>query len=53
MNITLATYLDKIEFCITACSKVLPHVQDMLMLIEEELNLLEQISDEKRLGLRE
>ena len=53
MNITLATYLDKIEFCITACSKVLPHVQDMLMLIEEELDLLEQISDEKRLGLRE
>ncbi|WP_350561569.1 wax ester/triacylglycerol synthase family O-acyltransferase [Psychrobacter sp. CAL346-MNA-CIBAN-0220] len=53
MNITLATYLDKIEFCITACSKLLPHVQDMLMLIEEELNVLEHISEEKYLGLRE
>lgn len=44
MNITLATYLDKIEFCITACSKALPHVQDMLTLIEKELTLLETIS---------
>lgn len=53
MNITLATYLDKIEFCITACSKTLPHVQDMLALIEEELDVLERISEEKLLGLRE
>lgn len=53
MNITLATYLDKIEFCITACSKALPHVQDMLILIEEEIDVLENISEEKQLGLRE
>ncbi len=53
LNITYATYLDKIDFCITACSKILPHVQDMLLLIEEELSLLESISEEKRLGLRE
>lgn len=53
LNITLASYQDKIEFCITACSKILPHVQDMLALIEEELSLLESISEEKRLGLRE
>ncbi|TXD96997.1 wax ester/triacylglycerol synthase family O-acyltransferase [Psychrobacter frigidicola] len=53
MNITYTTYLDKIEFCITACSKLLPHVQDMLALIEDELCLLENISEEKRLGLRE
>lgn len=53
MNITFATYLDKIEFCITACSKALPHVQDMLVLIEEEIGVLEQVSEEKRLGLRE
>ncbi|MEK6202738.1 MAG: wax ester/triacylglycerol synthase family O-acyltransferase [Psychrobacter sp.] len=46
MNITLASYLDKIEFGITACSKALPHVQDMLMLIEEELQLLESVSKE-------
>ena len=44
MNITLASYLDKIEFGITACSKILPHVQDMLVLLEEELNVLEQLS---------
>ncbi len=55
MNITLASYLDKIEFGITACSKTLPHVQDMLILIEEELQLLERASNElpSGLGLRE
>lgn len=53
MNITLASYLDKVEFCITACSKLLPHVQDMLCLIEEEIDVLENISKEKHLGLRE
>ena len=46
MNITLASYLDKIEFGITACSKALPRVQDMLLLIEEELQLLEKVSKE-------
>lgn len=45
MNITLSTYLDKIEFCITACSKLLPHVQDMLALLEEELEVLEKLAD--------
>ena len=53
MNITLTTYLDKLEFCITACSKLLPRVQDMLALLEEELDALEAISDEKQAGLRE
>lgn len=55
MNITLASYLDKIEFGITACSKTLPHVQDMLLLIEEELQLLERTSNElpSGLGLRD
>ena len=53
MNITFASYLDKIEFCVTACSKLLPHVQDMLLLLEEELCVLERIMEEKRLGLRE
>ncbi len=52
MNITLASYLDKIEFCITACSKLLPRVQDMLVLLEEELSLLESVCEEKRLGVR-
>lgn len=45
MNITLSTYLDKIEFCITACSKLLPHVQDMLSLLEEELTVLERLTE--------
>lgn len=53
MNITLATYLDKIEFCIVACSKLLPHVQDMLKLIEEELVVLEKLSEDKRSGVLE
>lgn len=53
MNITYTTYLDKVEFCITACSKLLPHVQDILALIDEELSVLEAISEEKCLGLRE
>lgn len=46
MNITLASYLDRIEFGITACSKALLHIQDMLILIEEELDLLEATSKE-------
>ncbi len=53
LNITYATYLDKIDFCITACSKILPHVQDMLTFIEEELCILERTSKEKCLGMRE
>lgn len=40
MNITLASYLDKIEFGITACSQTLPHIQDMLAFIEEEIDTL-------------
>ena len=47
LNITLSSYQDKIEFCITACSKLLPHLQDMLGLIEDELSLLEGISEAK------
>lgn len=53
MNITLTSYLDKIEFGITACSKVLPHVQTLLCLIEEEIALFEQVCAERKLGLRE
>ncbi|WP_435979794.1 WS/DGAT/MGAT family O-acyltransferase [Psychrobacter sp. DM4] len=49
LNITLASYLDRIEFCITACSKRLPHVQDMLSLIEKEITTLEQVCEDRRL----
>ena len=53
MNITLASYLDKIEFGITACSHTLPNVQNMLRLLDEELATFEQICDERDLGLRD
>lgn len=53
LNITLASYLDKIEFGITACSKILPHVQDMLTHIEEELADFDNICREQRLGIRD
>lgn len=46
MNITFASYLDKIEFGITACNDVLPRAQDMLKLIDLELDLLEKSADE-------
>jgi diacylglycerol O-acyltransferase len=51
MNITFASYLDKVEFCITACSKILPRIQDMLVLIDEELSVLERVSEEKCLEM--
>lgn len=53
MNITLATYLDKVEFGITACSKVLPHVQNLLALIEYEIKTFETICQERQQGIRE
>ena len=53
MNITLASYLDKIEFGIVACSKTLPKTQNLLKLLESELANLEQICNERRLGIRE
>ena len=53
MNITLSSYLDKIEFGITACSKVLPDVQNMLKLLANEIDILEKISDEILMGVRE
>lgn len=53
LNITLASYLDKIEFGIVACSKTLPKIQGLLKLLENELTLLETICHERRLGIRE
>lgn len=43
MNITLCTYVDKIEFCIVACSKILPHSQDLLNYMEKELDNFEKL----------
>ncbi len=47
LNITLATYVNKIEFGITACDDVLPHIQNMLKLIEQEICELEKITTVK------
>ncbi|WP_019671809.1 WS/DGAT/MGAT family O-acyltransferase [Psychrobacter lutiphocae] len=53
MNITLASYLDRIEFGIVACSKTLPKVQNMLKLLEVEITGYEQVCDEIESGIRE
>lgn len=53
LNITLASYLDKIEFGIVACSKTLPKIQNLLKLLESELTHLENICHERKLGIRE
>lgn len=53
MNITLASYLDRIEFGIVACSKTLPKIQNMLKYMEDELSQLETICKERELGIRE
>lgn len=44
MNITFASYLDKIEFGITACDDVLPNIQSVLTFIEDEITELENAS---------
>lgn len=41
LNITLASYVDKIEFGIVANTKTLPKIQNMLELIENELQTFE------------
>lgn len=43
MNITLCTYVDKIEFCIVTCSQVLPHSQRILGYLEDELQVFENL----------
>lgn len=53
LNITLASYLDRIEFGITACSQALPKVQHILQFLEDELAVLEKICGERELGIRE
>lgn len=43
MNITLATYVDKIEFGITVCDDVLPNSHSLLQLIADEIETLESV----------
>ncbi len=43
INITFCTYEDAIEFCITACSQVLPDTKKILAYIEDELARFEAL----------
>lgn len=49
MNITLASYVDKIEFGIIANSKVLPKIQVLLDLLEKQLQTYEQYCEHRTL----
>ena len=44
LNITLTSYLDKLEVGIMACRHVLPRVQSLLALLEEEIQTFEQLT---------
>lgn len=46
MNITLTSYLDKLEVGIIACRKALPRIQSLLSLLEDEIQTLEAIADD-------
>lgn len=42
MNITVTSYVDQMEFGITACRRTVPHVQRMLFALEDALSELEK-----------
>jgi diacylglycerol O-acyltransferase len=44
LNITLTSYLNKLEVGITACRHTLPRVQVMLALLEEEIQTFEHLT---------
>ncbi len=44
MNITLTSYMDKLEVGIIACRKTLPRIQSLLNLLEEEIQTFEQLT---------
>lgn len=41
LNITMTSYLDKLEVGLTACRQSVPHMQTLLTLLEEEIQTLE------------
>lgn len=43
LNITLTSYLDKLEVGIVACRKALPKVQNLLILLEQAIQTYEQV----------
>ena len=45
LNITLTSYVDRLEFGLIACRKALPSMQRLLAYLEDSLNELEQIAD--------
>lgn len=44
LNITLTSYMDKLEVGITACRRTLPRVQSLLTLLEEEIQTFEHLT---------
>lgn len=58
LNITLTSYLDKLEVGIVACRNTLPKVQSLLMLIEQEIQNYERhlgtvsVSEEQKADLK-
>jgi diacylglycerol O-acyltransferase len=44
INITLTSYLDKLEVGIIACRKTLPHIQTLLTLLEDQIQTYEQLA---------
>ncbi|MHA3091584.1 WS/DGAT/MGAT family O-acyltransferase [Acinetobacter brisouii] len=58
LNITLTSYLDKLEVGIVACRNTLPKVQSLLMLLEQEIQNYERhlgtvsISEEQKTDLK-
>ncbi|MHA3096940.1 WS/DGAT/MGAT family O-acyltransferase [Acinetobacter brisouii] len=58
LNITLTSYLDKLEVGIVACRNTLPKVQSLLMLLEQEIQNYERhlgtvsVSEEQKADLK-
>jgi diacylglycerol O-acyltransferase len=45
LNITMTSYLDKLEVGITACRQALPKVQSLIGLLDDEIQVFEKICD--------
>lgn len=43
LNITMTSYLDKLEVGLTACRQALPRMQSLLLLLEEEIQVFENL----------
>lgn len=45
LNITMTSYLDKLEVGLTACRQALPSMQNLLNLLEDEIQTFEQLCE--------